>query len=110
MNRRPPGFSLSKALVGFEQAKAAEGLSPRTLVDYSYHLKLWIDHNGDVAISQVCTQDIRAFLAWLRTDYRPKRFGGDQRPLSPKTIRNVWITLSSPVSKTNANSSIAGSA
>ncbi len=34
MNRRSPGFSLSKALVGFLNAKAAEGISPRTLSRY----------------------------------------------------------------------------
>jgi hypothetical protein len=40
MNRISPGLSLSKARVGFEQYKAAEGLSPNTLINYSYHLKL----------------------------------------------------------------------
>ena len=31
MNRRSPGFSLSKAITGFLQHKAAEALSPTTL-------------------------------------------------------------------------------
>jgi len=95
MNRRPPGFQLSKSFVGFEQHKAAEGLSPNTLINYKQHLRLWLGHIGDVEISQVTTQNIRAFLAWLRTDYRPRRVTGNVQPLSPKTIRNVWVTLSS---------------
>jgi integrase/recombinase XerD len=38
---------------------------------------------------------IRRFLVWLRTEYNPRRFNGDNQPLSPKTIRNVNVTLSS---------------
>jgi hypothetical protein len=39
MNRRPPVLKLSKALTGYLQYKAAEGLSPRTLEVYEQHLK-----------------------------------------------------------------------
>ncbi len=41
MNRISPGLKLSRARVGFEQHKAAAGLNSNTLVNYSYHLKLW---------------------------------------------------------------------
>jgi integrase/recombinase XerD len=95
MNRRPSGLRLSKALVGFLHYKAAEGLSPTTLTNYEAHLKLWISHGGDLEIDGVTAQDLRAYLAWLRTDYQPRRLTGNQHPLSPKTIRNHWITLSS---------------
>ena len=44
MNRRPSGLKLDKAIPGFLQFKAAEGLSPRTLVSYEYDLKLWLQH------------------------------------------------------------------
>jgi len=71
MNRISPGLSLSKAFVGFEQHKAAEGLGPRTLVSYMQHLGLFLEYAGDVDISQVTKQNLRAFLAWLRTEYRP---------------------------------------
>ncbi len=40
-------------------------------------------------------RDIRSYLAWLRTDYQPRRFNGQTHPLSPKTIRNIWVTLAS---------------
>ena len=94
MNRRPPGFKLSKLIEGFLQYKAAEGLSPRTLVSYESHLKKWAEHVGDVELASVTAQDLRAYLAWLRAEYKPHRFSGDVHPLAPKTIRNVWITLS----------------
>ncbi len=94
MNRRPSGLKLGKAITGFLQFKSAEGLSPRTLVSYEYDLKLWMQHGGDVEVGQVTSQEIRAYLAWLRTDYKPRRWNGSEHPLSPKTIRNVWATLS----------------
>jgi len=70
-------------------------LSPRTLVGYEHDLKLWVKYAGDVDVSAVTTPEIRAYLAWLRTEYKPHRLSGADHPLSPKTIRNVWVALSS---------------
>lgn len=95
MNSRPSGLSVSKALVGFLNTKAAEGLSPQTLRNYEYRLKQWIDYIGEVDVSRVNSPDIRRYMAWLRTDYKPRRYNGDRSPLSPKTVRNVYVTLSS---------------
>ena len=96
MKRSTSGLKLSKALVGFLQYKAAEGLSASTLVSYEAHLQLWIEHNGDIEVDQVTAPDLRGFIAWLRTGYRPRRIAGNNDlPLSDKSIRNYWITLSS---------------
>ena len=95
MNRRSSGLQLSKAVVGFTQYKLAEGLSPNTLVNYEYHLQLWIDYCGDMDVTEVTPRDLRAFLAWLRTDYKPRRRSKNKRSLSPKTVRNFWATLCS---------------
>jgi site-specific recombinase XerD len=75
MNRRPSGLKLDKAVPGFLQYKAAEGLSPRTLVSYEYNLKLWSARASDVDVSEVTSQDIRSYLAWLRTDYKTAPLG-----------------------------------
>ncbi len=68
MNRRSLGLKTDKAITGFLQHKAAEALSPRTLVSYEHDLKLWLKYAGDVEVDQVTSQDLRAFLAWLRTE------------------------------------------
>ena len=94
MNRRPPGLLLSKCIVGFLQYKTAEGLSPNTIASYERMLNKWLDYRGDALIEDVTTQSIRAYLAWLRTEYKPQRKSGCQQPLSPKTIRNIWVALS----------------
>ena len=50
MNRRPSGsLFLSKAITGFMQYKAAEGLSPTTLRSYEHDLKLWLEYIGGYA-------------------------------------------------------------
>ena len=45
-------------------------------------------------VTQTQTAELRGYLAWLATDYMPVRFSGSAEPLHPKTIRNVWISLS----------------
>ena len=94
MNQRSSvSMKLKRAVQGFLQAKAAEGCSERTTVTYAQHLDVWLKYAGDVEVETLTSQGIRAFLAWLRTDYRPRRFGGWTDPISAKTAYNFWITL-----------------
>ncbi|MGQ0605295.1 MAG: tyrosine-type recombinase/integrase [Anaerolineales bacterium] len=96
MNHSSPGsLTLKRALLGFLQAKEAEALSPRTIETYRHHLESWVAHGGDRPVTAVTTQDLRAYLAYLRTEYQPQRITGKTHPLSPKTLRNVYITLAS---------------
>ena len=88
-------MSINKAIVGFVNHKLAEGLTDRSVSSYERLLTKWVIHTGDNDITQVTSQDIRSYLAWLRTDYQPIRFNGQTHPLSPKTIRNIWVTLAS---------------
>lgn len=94
MNRCTPGLSLAQAIPGFRLYKTAEALSPNTLRSYHDHLKLWLNYTGDVAIERITPADLCAFLTWLRQEYRPHRVTGNTQPLSAKTIRNYWVSLS----------------
>jgi site-specific recombinase XerD len=94
MNLNSLGLKLSKAILGFLQQKSAEGLSPGTLLTYKHILKIWLARTGDVEVDRISTPDLREYLVWLRTDFKPSRFSGSDRPLSPKSIRNAWIALS----------------
>ncbi len=90
MNHRAQVFlPLSKTSVGFLQHKAAEGLSATTLDSYERILKQWMSYAGDPQIDDIAPQDIRAYLAWLRSEYKPHCWSGDEQPLAPKTIRNI---------------------
>lgn len=96
MNRKSPGLKLSKAIPGFLNYKSAEGLSPRTIYSYRRDLELWLTYQDDVDIREVTSRDLRDYLNYLRTEYTPRRLtGNNDKPLSSKTIRNVWVSLSS---------------
>ena len=96
MKRRPSGsMSLSKAVVGFVNHKLAEGLTDRSVYSYERLLNKWIEYEGDKDVVDITSQNIRMYLAWLRTEYEPRRFNGKTHPLSPKTLRNIWVTLAS---------------
>ena len=96
MNQNSSGsISLQKAISGFLQAKEAEALRTRTVESYRHTLEHWATYAGNPIAVQITVQDLRAYLAYLRTDYKPRRFNGQTNPLSPKTLRNVYITLAS---------------
>ena len=96
MNRRATGLTISKAIPGFINYKSAEGLSPNTIYSYERDLNLWLTYQEDIDISKVTSRYIRDYLNYLRIDYKPRRItGNNDKKLSPKTIRNVWVTLAS---------------
>ncbi len=94
MNRRPTGsLSLAKAITGFMQYKAAEGLSPNTLQSYQRDLKLWLEYAGDIPLQQITTALLQEYFVWLRTDYQPRRITRNREALASKTIHNFYISL-----------------
>jgi integrase/recombinase XerD len=96
MNHRSSGsLALRKAIIGFSNYKIAEGLTDRSVDSYKRALEQWVTYAGDVEVAHITRQDIEAYLFYLRTEYVPHRFGGDTRALSPKTLRNVYVTLAS---------------
>lgn len=95
MNARSTGLLLSKAIDGFATFKLAEATSLGTIQGYRHDLELFLAHVGDQDVSKLTTDSVRDFMGWLRTGYVPKRIGGATHALSPKTLRNYWIALSS---------------
>ena len=96
MNLSPKGFlPVSKALIGFVQYKEAEGIALRSVQNYKRDLEKWLIFSGDLLVTDVTTDHLREYLAYLRTTYVPQRiYGGNDKPLSGKTIRNIWVSLS----------------
>jgi integrase/recombinase XerD len=77
-------------LQGFYLAKAAEGISKNTLIEYTKdfrHFSLWL---GDRDVTALTPSDLKVFLAGLRLVNHVS-----SRPLSPKTIYNTWVALRS---------------
>ena len=95
MNRRPPGLQVEKTIQGFLQFKAAEGLSKRTIESYEHDLRMWLEYQGDTEIAKITHLDLRQYLNYMLNEYRPRRLtGNNDIPLSPKTVRNIWVCLS----------------
>ena len=102
MNRSSPGtskskvsLSLAKAIDGFLKFKTAEGLSQRTITSYEFTLGHWLKYIGDREVSEIQSSDLTGYMAWLRTEYKLRRWNGSSEPLSAKSIRNVWATFRS---------------
>jgi hypothetical protein len=46
-------------------------------------------------VTKVTTQSLRDYLTYMRSEYTPPRItGNNNRKLSSKIIRNIWISLS----------------
>jgi integrase/recombinase XerD len=96
MNRNSScSLTLNKAVTGFLNFKIAEGLAQLTFYSYERILVKWVEYMGECKMTEITSQDLSGYLSWLRTEYTPERMKGKTHPLSPKSIRNVWITLSS---------------
>ena len=93
MNRSTLSLSISKAIDGFQKFKVAEGLSQRTVDSYEYYLNQWMNHIGDQDVAKIKPSDLINYFAWMRTEYKPKRWNGNEDPLSAKSLRNVYIAL-----------------
>ncbi len=94
-NPRSPGsLALSKAIDGFLNYKSAEGLSDRTIDSYKRQLEKWLEYQGDSIVAKIKSGELTQYLHWLQAEYVPHSFGEKKERLSPKTVRNFWVTLS----------------
>lgn len=86
-------MQLSQAIDGFLLFKEAAGLRPRTLSLYRYYLYRFSEWTDNLPVERITANDINAFLAFLRADYKPARLSGNTRPLSSQSIYNNWTAL-----------------
>lgn len=86
---------LSKAIEGFLLELRASDFSQNTIDVYSWALRLLINFVGDKELASVGDSDVKAFWVYLKDEYKPKRPGGNQSPLSPASRQNVWVALKS---------------
>lgn len=87
---------LSKAIEGFILSKQIEGLADSSLLVYQRYLERLCIYLQNPEIEQVSSDNIKQFIYYLQTDYKPQRWNSeDISPLSDHTLKNVWITLKS---------------
>ena len=80
---------LSKAIQGYNFDKGAI-YSPNTLETYKIVFNNLIAFLGDKDISRITPEELKNFIHYLQTDYKPKRFDGDDSPISPAYVDLHW--------------------
>lgn len=88
-------MNLSKAIEGYCIAKLADGYSPNTIRGYKIHFQQLLDYCGDLEIQDIQSDNLKAFMVWLRQTYQPNRASGDRSPYRSTTMRNAWCALRS---------------
>jgi len=86
-------MQLSKAIEGF-LLEAKSGLySPAYVPTMESQMKYMCKYFGDPEVDVLTPDDWKRYLLHLRTDYKPRRFNGDESPLALSTIDNHWKTI-----------------
>ena len=67
---------VSKAISGFLYFKSAEGLADRTFDSYKRTLQRWVDYEGDINVTKITSQNVNAYLNWLRTEFYKSLYWG----------------------------------
>lgn len=81
---------LSKAVEGFILDAKGGRYSPAYIPTIQSQFKHIIQFLGDREVETLTHKDWNDYLTHLREEYKPKRFNGDESPLSPATIDNHW--------------------
>jgi site-specific recombinase XerD len=78
-------MKLSEAIEEFLIACEADGLAPKTLEWYDYHLKKFSRLMDDCSLDQITTRHAREFLVYLRENYSGHTYSGANR-----TLHRFW--------------------
>ncbi len=90
-DHRPMLFS--KVTEGFFLYAESGNYSPAYIPTMRGHLKYICGYFGDPEIDSVNEDDWARFMHHLHTEYKPRRFSGDQSPLALASIDNYWKTI-----------------
>lgn len=83
----------SKAIEGFLLEAHGGKYSPAYIPTMQIQLRYMCAYFKDPELETITPDDWKRYLHHLHTEYKPKRFNGDQSPLSPSTIDNHWKTI-----------------
>lgn len=86
---------MSEALKGYRITKIAEGYADTTIKNTSRRLKMLFDWLEDPEIEDVRANDLKNFIYYLRTEYKPKRFSGDMAKLTESSVHGYWKAMRS---------------
>ena len=90
-------MQFSKAIEGYIFSAIAEGYSFLTLAAYRSALSKLVEFIEDKKVSDITIGDLRGFMGFLVTDYRPERRNNPSKtkPLSTASHHRYWKAMRS---------------
>lgn len=86
-------MQMSKAIEGFILEAKGGAYSPTYIPTMQIQLNYMCRFFEDPELETLTPEDWKRYMLHLRTDYKPKRFNGDESPLALSTIDNHWKTI-----------------
>ena len=83
----------SQAIEGFVLDLLSGNYATRTVEGYKTNLRHLCDFLGDPEIGTVALDDLKRFMAYLKTDYQPVRMNHSTAPLSGSAQDNHWKAI-----------------
>jgi integrase/recombinase XerD len=90
-------MQLSKAIEGYIFSALADGYSQLTLRTYHSALETIMEYLGDKEVEEITTNDLKGFMHYLVTSYRPERRNNldNFEPLSTASHHRYWKAMRS---------------
>jgi len=90
-------MQLSKAIEGYNFSALADGYSQLTLITYRSALGTLLEYMGDKEVQAITTEDLRSFMTFLVTQYKPERRNNarNTEPLSTASMHRYWKAMRS---------------
>jgi len=90
-------MQLSQAFEGYKIASLADGYSQLTLTTYLSALGTMLEYLGDKEVSAITTENLRSFMNYLLTEYKPERRNNQRNkdPLSTASHHRYWKAMRS---------------
>jgi integrase/recombinase XerD len=86
-------MKMSKSIEGFIISRLADGYSKVTVDGYKYALFIIAKYLEDPEIESITAEQLKQFMAWIKTEYVPKRSSGNTDELSTASHNRYWKAI-----------------
>jgi len=86
---------LQKAIEGFVISRLADGYAQVTLLSYKSSLGTLAEFLGDPEVESITSDNLKSFMLYLHTSYKPERKSGSLEPLATASYHRYWKAIRS---------------
>lgn len=88
-------MKMSQCLEGYKISCFSDGFSPVTVRGYLSGIGSMLQYLNDPDVSTVTLDDLKRYMLYLRTEYKPRRKSGSQAPLASASLHRHWKAIRS---------------